>query len=135
MKLIENERINKSILNKLKESENSNKAHKLLNEATQSIDEISKEYQEAYQKELDINHVPCVKAVDKFLSGWGGAEGKNHYQIVLCGDNVEAANIEASMKRVAKEEGLSRIRRDFNGKAPKNASVSYVVGKNATAWK
>ena len=106
-----------------------------LKEGSMDLDEVSKEYKEAYGEDLDLNHVPCVKALDTFLSGWGGAEGKNHYQIVLCKDSTEAANIEYNMKRVAKSEGLSRIRRDFNGNIPKGASGSYVIGKNASAWK
>lgn len=30
-----------------------------------------------------------VKACDKFLSGWGGADGTKHIQLIACRDSVE----------------------------------------------
>ena len=36
-------------------------------------------------KELqDMGYKYIVKGVDKFLSGWGGASGKKHLQLIAC---------------------------------------------------
>ena len=113
----------KSIINNLYEST-----------MVDDIDEVSDAYRNAYGKELDLDHVPCVKAKDKFLSGWGVADGTSSYQVVLCGSSVEAANLEYGMKRVAKEEGLSNIRRDYNGIIKGNGTVSYKIGVQCPAW-
>ena len=105
-----------------------------LTEATTDVNEIVEEYKEAYHIDLDLKRVPCVIARDKFLSGWGGAEGKTHYQVVLCGDSTEASNIESSMRDCAAQEGLSNIRRDFGVHLSSRVSASYVVGRYAHAW-
>ncbi len=84
-----------------------------LNEATTDLEEAREEYKEAYGIDLDPKRVPCVVARDKFLSGWGQAEGKKHYQVVLCGDSTEAANIEHTMSANAASEQLSNVRRTF----------------------
>lgn len=39
----------------------------------------------------------AVKARDTFLSGWGNASGKTHYQFVICTDMQQAYNIKYSM--------------------------------------
>lgn len=103
-----------------------------LNEATTDLEEVREEYKEAYGMDLDNKRVPCVVARDKFLSGWGQAEGMKHYQIVLCGDSTEAANIESTMNANAKSEQISNIRIVYG--IPKLGSVSYVVGRYARAW-
>lgn len=105
-----------------------------LTEATTDVNEVAEEYKEAYHIDLDLKRVPCVIARDKFLSGWGGAEGKTHYQVVLCGDSTEASNIESSMRGCAAQEGLSNIRRDFGVHLSSRVSASYVVGRYAPAW-
>lgn len=105
-----------------------------LTEATTDANEVAEEYKKAYHIDLDWNKVPCVIARDKFLSGWGGAEGKTHYQVVLCGDSTEAANIESNMKSLGREEGLSNIRRDFGVHLSARVSKAYVVGRYASAW-
>ena len=105
-----------------------------LTEATTDINEVAEEYKKAYHIDLDWNRVPCVIARDKFLSGWGGAEGKTHYQVVLCGDSTEAANIEANMRSLGREEGLANIRRDFGVHLSSRVSKAYVVGRYASAW-
>lgn len=105
-----------------------------LTEATTDANEIAEEYKKAYHIDLDWNRVPCVIARDKFLSGWGGAEGKTHYQVVLCGDSTEAANIEANMRSLGREEGLANIRRDFGVHLSSRVSKAYVVGRYASAW-
>lgn len=128
--------VNTKIFKSLNESEYKElyTPKRLLTEATTDTDEIAKEYKEAYHIDLDWNRVPCVIARDKFLSGWGGAEGKTHYQVVLCGDSTEAANIEDSMKSVASKEGLANIRRDFGVHLSSKVSKAYVVGRYASAW-
>lgn len=40
-------------------------------------------------KELSNDYSFVVTCKDKFLSGWGKALGKNHYQIILCKDKME----------------------------------------------
>lgn len=105
-----------------------------LTEATTDINEVAEEYKKAYHIDLDWNRVPCVIARDKFLSGWGGAEGKTHYQVVLCGDSTEAANIESNMRSLGRKEGLANIRRDFGVHLSSRVSKAYVVGRYASAW-
>lgn len=128
--------VNTKIFKSLNESEYKElyTPKRTLTEATTDTDEIAEEYKEAYHIDLDWNRVPCVIARDKFLSGWGGAEGKTHYQVVLCGDSTEAANIEDSMKSVASKEGLANIRRDFGVHLSSKVSKAYVVGRYASAW-
>ena len=100
----------------------------------EDYNEIAQEYKEAYHKDLDMKTVPCVIARDKMLSGWGGASGRTHYQVVLCGNMDEAYNIEDTMQGVAKREQLSNIRRAVGVKLSSNASIAYAVGRNASAW-
>ena len=128
--------VNTKIFKSLNESEYKElyTPKRTLTEATTDADEIAEEYKEAYHIDLDWNRVPCVIARDKFLSGWGGAEGKTHYQVVLCGDSTEAANIEDSMKSAASKEGLANIRRDFGVHLSSKVSKAYVVGRYASAW-
>lgn len=106
----------------------------LKTEAEMDINVMYDEYKEAYHQDLDIKRVPCVIARDTMMSGWGDAEGKNHYQVVLCADSVEAYNIAHTMQSRAKSEGLANIRTSFGIQLPRNASVSYNVGRNASAW-
>lgn len=128
--------VNTKIFKSLNESEYKElyTPKRTLIEATTDANEIAEEYKEAYHIDLDWNKVPCVIARDKFLSGWGGAEGKTHYQVVLCGDSTEAANIEANMRSLGKEEGLANIRRDFGVHLSSRVSKAYVVGRYASAW-
>lgn len=115
-----------------KSKENTN--NKKVTEATTDVNEVYEEYKEAYNKELDLKTVPCVIARDKWLSGWGQAEGRNHYQVVLCGDSTEAYNIASNMKAKAESEQLANIRVNFGVRTPRGASVSYRAGRNARAW-
>lgn len=107
---------------------------KKVTEATTDVNEVVDEYKEAYHKDLDLKTVPCVIARDKMLSGWGGAEGRNHYQVVLCADSTEAHNIANNMQAQAKREQLANVRVSFGVKLPSRASVAYCVGRNASAW-
>ena len=107
---------------------------KKVTEATTDVNEVVDEYKEAYHKDLDLKTVPCVIARDKMLSGWGGAEGRNHYQVVLCADSTEAHNISSNMQAQAKREQLANVRVSFGVKLPSRASVAYCVGRNASAW-
>lgn len=108
--------------------------NKKVTEATTDVNEVVDEYKEAYHKDLDLKTVPCVIARDKMLSGWGGAEGRNHYQVVLCADSTEAHNIANNMQAQAKREQLANVRVSFGVKLPSRASVAYCVGRNASAW-
>ena len=128
--------VNTKIFKSLNESEYKElyTPKRTLTEATTDANEIAEEYKKAYHIDLDWNKVPCVIARDKFLSGWGGAEGKTHYQVVLCGDSTEAANIESNMRGLGKEEGLANIRRDFGVRLSSKVSKAYVVGRYASAW-
>lgn len=126
----------KLIENKKQEAR-SNKArinNKKVTEATTDVNEVYDEYKKAYHKDLDLKTVPCVIARDKMLSGWGGAEGKTHYQVVLCADRDEADNIAHNMQAIAKREQLANVRMSFGVKLPSKASVAYVVGRYAPAW-
>ena len=107
---------------------------KKVTEATTDVNEVVNEYKEAYHKDLDLKTVPCVIARDKMLSGWGRAEGRNHYQVVLCADSTEAHNIANNMQAQAKREQLANVRVSFGVKLPNRASVAYCVGRNASAW-
>lgn len=108
--------------------------NKKVTEATTDVNEVVDEYKKAYHKDLDLKTVPCVIARDKMLSGWGGAEGRNHYQVVLCADSTEAHNIASNMQAQAKREQLANVRVSFGVKLPSRASVAYCVGRNASAW-
>lgn len=109
-------------------------SNKKITEATTDVNEVVEEYKEAYHVDLNLKTVPCVIARDKMLSGWGGAEGRNHYQVVLCGDSTEAYNIAHNMQAVAQREQLANIRTSFGVKLPSRASVAYCVGRYASAW-
>lgn len=110
------------------------KSSKKVTEATLDLDDMYDEYKKAYNKDLDTKRVPCVIARDVMLSGWGGAEGRNHYQVVLCADTVEARNIEYNMRAKAKQEQLANVRTSIGIQLPRNASVAYCVGRYAPAW-
>ena len=127
------DRIAKSKANRKAETR-SHKEDRKITEATTDVNEVVDEYKEAYHKDLDLKTVPCVIARDKMLSGWGGAEGKNHYQVVLCADSTEAHNIANNMQAQAKREQLANVRVSFGVKLPSRASVAYCVGRYASAW-
>jgi hypothetical protein len=40
-----------------------------------------------------------VTATDKFLSGWGRAEGKTHKQVVICSDWSQADRVERNLRK------------------------------------
>ena len=123
------------IVNKERERiANKSTENKKITEATLDLDDMYDEYKKAYNKDLDTKRVPCVIARDVMLSGWGGAEGKNHYQVVLCADTVEARNIEYNMRAKAKQEQLANVRTSIGIQLPRNASVAYTVGRYAPAW-
>jgi hypothetical protein len=103
-------------------------------DSEEDYNELAQEYKDAYHKDLDMKTVPCVIARDKMLSGWGGASGRTHYQVVLCGNSDEAYNISHSMNGVSKREQLTNIRLSTGVKLSSNASVSYAIGRNAHAW-
>ena len=44
-------------------------------------------------EELQKDYKYIIKAHDKFLSGWGKAERKQHIQLILCKDEKEKDNI------------------------------------------
>lgn len=47
-----------------------------------------------YLKELeDLGYKYIIKGVDKFLSGWGGASGKKHIQLIACKTSEEREKI------------------------------------------
>ena len=47
-----------------------------------------------YLKELqDMGYKYIVKCVDKFLSGWGGASGRKHIQLIACKTSEEREKI------------------------------------------
>lgn len=47
-----------------------------------------------YLKELqDMGYKYIVKGVDKFLSGWGGASGRKHIQLIACKTSEEREKI------------------------------------------
>lgn len=103
-------------------------------EVLDDINEVEKEYKEAYGKDLDFKTVPCVIAKDTYLSGWGYGNPEKLYQVILCGSSVEAANIEYTMKNKAKDEGLSNIRRAFGISSRVKGSVSYKIGRYVKVW-
>ena len=107
---------------------------KKVTEATTDVNKVVDKYKRAYHKDLDLKTVPCVIARDKMLSGWGGAEGKTHYQVVLCADSNEAYNIAHNMQSKAKQEQLANVRVSYGVKLPSRASVAYCVGRDASAW-
>lgn len=44
-----------------------------------------------HNEALEINQsTVCVVFTDKFLSGWGDAEGKTHKQIYICENRIDA---------------------------------------------
>ena len=123
------------IVNKERERiANKSTENKKVTEATLNLDDMYDEYKKAYNKDLDTKRVPCVIARDVMLSDWGGAEGRNHYQVVLCADTVEARNIEYNMRAKAKQEQLANVRTSIGIQLPRNASVAYTVGRYAPAW-
>lgn len=68
----------------------------------------------------------CVVATDKFLSGWGCAEGKTHKQVIICPDYETAAKVAINMQR---NGGYSYINIRCRGSFPtfngSRYSVSY----------
>lgn len=121
-----------SLIQALGESKNVNESTELT-EASRNLEEIEKEYEEAYGKELDWDSVPVVSFTDKFLSGWGEAENKNWRQVILCGTSVEAANIEDNIRRKSGEMGASRVNRSF-GRKYNPSKESYSVAVNSPAF-
>lgn len=113
---------------------NINESARKLKESTLDVNEVSTEYKDAYGKDLNLKNVPCVIAKDKFLSGWGQAQDKTCYIVVLCGDSTEAANIESHMSSHLDDLSISRVRLSYGVKTPRGSVVSYCVGKNAPTF-
>ena len=107
---------------------------KILNESTMNSDEIEQEYQQAYGKELDWKKVPCVVARDKFLSGWGGAEGKTHYQVIVWVDASQAATMCDYAKYHAGELQVANVRWNYGFKPTSGRSYSYILACDAPVF-
>ena len=120
------------LIQALSESKNVNESTELT-EASRNLEEIEKEYEEAYGKELDWDSVPVVSFTDKFLSGWGEAENKNWRQVILCGTSLEAGLVEANIRNKSNEIGASRINFSF-GRKYNPSKESYSVAANSPAF-
>ena len=46
----------------------------------------------------DLGYKYIVKATDKWLSGWGGAENTKHIHLIACHDNYELNRILADVR-------------------------------------
>lgn len=70
---------------------------------------------------------------DKFLSGWGGADGRTHKQIVICEDWQTAEKIHDNLK-YDKRYGAQYV--NIGRKLPNlgKYSVSYRLAKNCPLW-
>ena len=67
----------------------------------------------------------CVVATDKFLSGWGCAEGKTHKQVIICSDHETADRIAANMRGLGYRYINIRCRGSFPTFNGSKYSVSY----------
>lgn len=67
----------------------------------------------------------CVVATDKFLSGWGNAEGKTHKQVIICPDYNTAARVAINMKGNSYSYVNIRRRGSFPTFSGSRYSVSY----------
>lgn len=65
----------------------------------------------------------CVVATDKFLSGWGCADGKIHKQVIICQDHETAARVASNMHR----NGYSYINIRCRGLFPTFSGSKYSV--------
>ena len=59
-----------------------------------------KTYVDVLGRAIEVaDNQPCVTATDKWLSGWGHAEGKTHKQIVVCSSWEQADRVARNMRK------------------------------------
>lgn len=76
-------------------------------------------------KEMGYKYI--VKATDKWLSGWGGAENKKHVQLIACYDNKE---LDAILKDVRNDNTFNYI--DWNYMSNYSSIYGWTRGKSWT---
>ena len=76
-------------------------------------------------KEMGYKYI--VKACDKWLSGWGGAENKKHVQLIACKDNKE---LDAILKDVRNDNTFNYI--DWNYISNYSNIYGWTRGKSWT---
>lgn len=82
---------------------------------------------ENLQKLIDNGYKYIIKACDKFLSGWGGARGKKHIELIAC---KTAEEREIIIKDLKQDKSFNYI--DFQYIDNKKAIYQYVYHKSYT---
>lgn len=75
----------------------------------------------------DMGYKYIVKACDKWLSGWGGAENKKHVQLIACYDNSE---LNAILRDVKNDNSFNYV--DWNYISNYSSIYGWTRGKSFT---
>ena len=79
-------------------------------------------------KELEkLGYKFIIKAVDKFLSGWGGAQNKKHVQLIACKTSAELDTILADLYN---DKGFNYV--NWNYLSNKKAIYNFIRNKSYT---
>ena len=79
------------------------------------------------KKLQDLGYKYIVKATDKYLSGWGGAENKKHIQLIACYDSYELDKI---LQDVKNDKTFNYV--DWNYISNYNNIYAWTRGKSYT---
>lgn len=89
--------------------------------------ESNGDLRKAIKKLQDLGYKYIVKATDKWLSNWGGAENKKHIQLIACYDSNE---LDAIKRDVERDNSFNYI--DWNYISNYSAIYNWTRGKSYT---
>ena len=86
-----------------------------------------------FDEVVNLDRKIFVWFTDKYLSGWGGAEGRTHKQVIICEDWRTADKIHDNLK-YDKRHGARYV--NIGRKLPNlgKYSVSYRLAEDCPAW-
>lgn len=86
------------------------------------------------KKEVNPDGKIFVWFNDKFLSGWGGAAGRIHKQVIICEDWTTADRIYNNLCNDPKRHGAAYIKQGRRLPNMARYSVSYRLAKDCPLW-
>lgn len=85
-------------------------------------------------KEINLNGKIFIWFNDKFLSGWGGAAGRIHKQVIICEDWTTADRVYNNLCNDPKRHGAAYIKQGRRLPNMARYSVSYRLAEDCPLW-
>ena len=86
------------------------------------------------KKEVNTEGKIFVWFNDVYLSGWGGASGRIHKQVIICDDWATADRVYNNINSDPKRHGAKYIRQGRHLPNMARCSVSYRLAEDCPLW-